>query len=56
MSEKHLGELTPKLGFGIIRLSQKENNTLDMDITKEMVDVFLDEGFLYIDTVYILRF
>ena len=36
--------LTKKLGFGLMRLPQK-NGTIDTAQTKEMVDMFLSEGF-----------
>ena len=53
MTEKYLGERTPKLGFGFMRLPKKNDNTFDMDLTKKMVDVFLAKGFTYFDTAHI---
>ena len=53
MVERYLGELTPKLGFGFMRLPQKDNSTFDMNLIKNMVDVFLAEGFSYFDTAYL---
>ena len=43
--------LTKKLGFGLMRLPQK-NGTIDTAQTKEMVDMFLSEGFTYFDTAW----
>ena len=42
-----------KLGFGFLRLPQTENGEVDLDTTKEMVDIFLQKGFRYFDTAYI---
>ena len=47
----YLGENIPKLGFGLMRLPMKEKN-VDIEQTKEMVDMFLDSGFTYFDTAY----
>ena len=46
-----LGETIPKLGFGLMRLPQKDK-VIDVEQTKEMVDLFLDSGFTYFDTAY----
>lgn len=47
----YLGEETGKLGFGLMRLPQK-NNAIDIEQTKEMVDMFLEAGFTYFDTAW----
>jgi predicted aldo/keto reductase-like oxidoreductase len=47
--ERYLGADIPKLGFGLMRLPQKDG-TIDLEQTKEMVDLFLAEGFCYFDT------
>lgn len=47
----YLGENIPKLGFGLMRLPQK-GDTIDIEQTKEMVDLFLDAGFTYFDTAW----
>jgi len=44
-----------KLGFGFMRLPIKDQNdqtSVDLDVVKKMVDVFLDRGFTYFDTAY----
>lgn len=41
----------PKLGFGLMRLPQKDGE-IDLVQTCEMVDMFLEKGFLYFDTAY----
>ena len=40
-----------KLGFGLMRLPQKDGN-IDVEQTKEMVDLFLEAGFTYFDTAW----
>ena len=45
----YLGEDIKKLGFGLMRLPQKDGN-IDIEQTKDMVDLFLDAGFTYFDT------
>ena len=47
----YLGENIPKLGFGMMRLPMKDN-VIDIEQTKDMVDMFLDGGFTYFDTAY----
>ena len=42
-----------KLGFGFLRLPQREDGMVDLETTKEMVDLFLSRGFRYFDTAYI---
>ncbi len=42
--ERYLGEKIPKLGFGLMRLPQKDGQ-IDLEQTKAMVDRFLEEGF-----------
>ena len=48
----YLGETIGKLGFGLMRLPQKEDGTIDVEQTKEMVDLFLEAGFTYFDTAW----
>ncbi len=48
---KYLGEDIKKLGFGLMRLPQKDEK-IDIEQTKEMVDLFLDAGFTYFDTAW----
>ena len=45
------GEDIPKLGFGLMRLPQKDG-AIDVEQTKEMVDAFLAAGFTYFDTAW----
>ena len=40
-----------KLGFGLMRLP-KNDNVIDIEQTKQMVDMFLDAGFTYFDTAW----
>ena len=44
-----------KLGFGLMRLplvNAEDQKSIDMDMLREMVDLFLSEGFTYFDTAY----
>ncbi len=47
----YLGEEIKKLGFGLMRLPQKDGK-IDIEQTKTMVDMFLKEGFTYFDTAW----
>ena len=47
----YLGEEIGKLGFGLMRLPQKDG-VIDVEQVKEMVDLFLDAGFTYFDTAW----
>ena len=47
----YLGEEIKKLGFGLMRLPQKDGK-IDIEQTKVMVDKFLDAGFTYFDTAW----
>ncbi|MCL2046494.1 MAG: aldo/keto reductase [Oscillospiraceae bacterium] len=47
----YLGENTPKLGFGLMRLPMIERD-IDENQTKDMVDIFMENGFTYFDTAY----
>ena len=47
----YLGQDIKKLGFGLMRLPQKEG-VIDVEQTKQMVDMFLDAGFTYFDTAW----
>lgn len=52
MASDYFGKETPKLGFGLMRLP----NTLgkiDIEQTKQMVDLFLAAGFTYFDTAFV---
>ena len=51
--EKYFGENTPKLGFGLMRLPKLPNGGIDIEQTKEMVDLFMDAGLTYFDTAYV---
>lgn len=48
----YLGENIKKLGFGLMRLPQKEDGTIDVEQTKQMVDLFMKAGFTYFDTAW----
>lgn len=47
----YLGEEIKKLGFGLMRLPQKDG-AIDIEQTKQMVDLFLRAGFTYFDTAW----
>jgi len=49
--ETFLGESIPKLGFGLMRLPMLSDG-IDLEQTKQMVDLFLSSGFNYFDTAY----
>ncbi len=48
----YLGEEIGKLGFGLMRLPKDAEGVIDVEQTKEMVDMFLDAGFTYFDTAW----
>ena len=50
--ERYLGENIPKLGFGLMRLPKKDGK-IDIEQTKEMVDLFMKAGLTYFDTAYV---
>ena len=44
-----------KLGFGFLSLplvAPNDSNSIDLETTKKMVDLFLRKGFRYFDTVF----
>ena len=46
---------TKKLGFGLMRLpllNENDEASVDINKTKEMVDLFLEKGFTYFDTAW----
>ena len=47
----YLGENIKKLGFGLMRLPQKDG-VIDVEQVKVMVDKFMDAGFTYFDTAW----
>ena len=47
----YIGESIPKLGFGLMRLPMIVED-VDIEQTKQMVDLFLEQGFTYFDTAY----
>lgn len=47
----YLGEEIGKLGFGLMRLPMIGED-VDIEQTKQMVDMFLEKGFTYFDTAY----
>lgn len=48
---KNLENTIPKLGFGLMRLPML-GEEVDLEQTKQMVDLFLEKGFTYFDTAY----
>ena len=51
--ERYLGENTPKLGFGLMRLPKLADGKIDIEQTKQMVDLFMAAGQTYFDTAYV---
>ena len=47
----YIGQEIPKLGFGLMRLPMIGED-VDIEQTKQMVDLFLEKGFTYFDTAY----
>lgn len=47
----YLGQDVKKLGFGLMRLPQKDG-AIDIEQTKQMVDLFLEAGCTYFDTAW----
>ncbi len=54
MEDRYLGEHTRKLGFGLMRLPEKDGK-IDIEETKAMVDLFMQAGFTYFDTAWAYR-
>ena len=48
----YLGEEIKKLGFGLMRLPKNEDESIDIEQVKKMVDMFLSKGFTYFDTAW----
>ncbi len=48
----YLGEEIKKLGFGLMRLPKIDDDHIDIEQTKKMVDLFMDAGFTYFDTAW----
>ena len=48
----YFGKDIPKLGFGLMRLPKK-GVIIDVEQTKQMVDMFIEAGFTYFDTAYV---
>lgn len=45
--------MTKKLGFGLMRLPSLDENDpskIDIEQVKQMVDIFIENGFTYFDT------
>ena len=49
----HLGEDIKNLGFGLMRLPRREDDSIDVEQVKEMVDLFMDAGCTYFDTAFV---
>ena len=47
----YLGQEIGKLGFGLMRLPRKDEK-IDIEQTKQMVDMFMEAGFTYFDTAW----
>lgn len=48
---EYLGKNIKKLGFGLMRLPQT-GDEIDLEQTKQMVDLFMEAGFTYFDTAW----
>lgn len=46
------GKEIKNFGFGLMRLPMLEGNEIDIEQTKDMIDLFLENGFTYFDTAY----
>ena len=47
---------TKKLGFGLMRLpllDAEDSTSVDIELLKQMVDVFMERGFTYFSTLHI---
>ena len=44
--------INKNFGFGMMRLPMIDEDHVDIEQTKEMVDYFLDHGFNYFDTAH----
>ncbi len=55
MAQTNLEGSNKKLGFGLMRLPRLEGdgNTIDVEQTKQMVDLFMEAGCTYFDTAWI---
>jgi predicted aldo/keto reductase-like oxidoreductase len=55
MTETKWGESNNKLGFGLMRLPRLEGDgdVIDVEQTKQMVDLFMEAGCTYFDTAWI---
>ncbi len=55
MTENLLSESRKKLGFGLMRLPrlEGEGDVIDIEQTKQMVDLFMEAGCTYFDTAWI---
>ena len=55
MAEAKLGDGCKKLGFGLMRLPRLEGDgdVIDIEQTKQMVDMFMEAGCTYFDTAWI---
>lgn len=42
----------PKLGFGFMRIPKIDDDTVDIEQTKKMVDIYMENGFCYFDTAW----
>lgn len=51
--ERYFGEVTPKLGFGLMRLPKQASGKIDIEQTKKMIDLFMEAGLNYFDTAYV---
>lgn len=52
LPDGYLGQDTPKLGFGLMRLP-KRDGVIDVEETSRMVDAFRAAGFTYFDTAFV---
>ena len=48
----YLGEEIKKLGFGLMRLPKIDDDNIDIEQTRKMVDLFMDAGFTSFDTAW----
>ena len=52
--ETNLVDNCMRLGFGMMRLPRiKGTNTIDLELSRQMVDAFMEAGGKYFDTAYV---
>ena len=53
MNDHSLGDITCKLGFGLMRLPKNDDGTIDIPQVSQMADRFIEAGGTYFDTAFV---